>query len=122
MSNWTADQLDSIGAADELDIVPRRADGSPGRATTIWVVRAGSDLYVRSWRGPQGRWFTAAKQTGEGHIRAGGVDRDVAFQPAETVDRRAIDGAYRAKYGRSSYVDAMVTDTAAATTLRLIPR
>ncbi len=45
----------------------------------------------------------------------------VTLEAAPHADRRAIDDAYRAKYGRSSSVDAMVTDTAAATTLRLLP-
>jgi hypothetical protein len=122
MTNWTDDQLDRIGGAAEVAIAPRRPDGSLGTTTIIWVVRQGTGIYVRSWRGPRGQWFTAAKRTGEGHIRAGAVDRDVTFEPAEGVDRGAIDRAYRAKYGRSSYVDAMVTDTAAAATLRIIPR
>jgi hypothetical protein len=33
----------------------------------------------------------------------------------------AVDAAYRSKYGRWSYVDAMVSPDAAATTLRLVP-
>lgn len=46
---------------------------------------------------------------------------NILFEPVPDVDQAAVDGAYRAKYGRSSYVDAMVTDAAAATTLRLVP-
>jgi hypothetical protein len=118
---WTGDELDAIGATTELDIAPLRADGSPRRYTTIWVVRVGDGLYVRSYRGPDGSWYGGAMQSGRGRIRVSGTEHDVRFEAAGDVDRTAVEDAYRAKYGRSSYVDAMVTDDAAATTLRLIP-
>jgi hypothetical protein len=56
MRDWTAEELDTIGAADELEIAALRPDGIRP-ATTIWVVRVGDDLYVRSYRGRAGRWF-----------------------------------------------------------------
>ena len=43
-----------VCAADELQIAARQPDGSLDRYTTIWVVRVGDDLYVRSWRGARG--------------------------------------------------------------------
>ena len=77
---------------------------------------------MRSYRGPNGSWYRAATQKHEGVVRADGVARDVTFDPDHDCHRSAIDDAYRAKYGRSSYADAMVTPDAAATTLRLLPR
>jgi len=50
-SAWTPDELDRIGAAEEVEIAPRRADGTLRSAVPIWVVRVGDELYVRSWRG-----------------------------------------------------------------------
>lgn len=73
-----------IGAADELKIAPFRRDGTPRKPVTIWVVRHGDDLYVRSYRGRGGSWFRGAQVRHEGHIRAGGVDKDVIF--AEETD------------------------------------
>ena len=60
----------------------------------------------------------------EGRIRAGGVDRDVAFADAAGADQDAIDQAYRTKYARhgTSYVDPMAGANARAATLRLIAR
>ena len=58
-----------------------------------------------------------------GHIRAGGVDKDVRF--VETDDMNdAIDAAYRAKYHRyaASIVDSIVSPQARAATLKLVPR
>jgi hypothetical protein len=34
ITTWTDTEPDRIGTADELSIVPLRADGSPGRPTT----------------------------------------------------------------------------------------
>jgi len=118
---WNRNELEAIGAAAELSVAPRRPDGTLRPFTTIWVVRIGDDVYVRSYRGPSGRWYRAAARAGSGRIRAGGVERDVSFEQTAAVEPAPIDDAYRAKYGRSRYVDAMVSADAAATTLRLIP-
>jgi hypothetical protein len=124
MSTWTADDLDTIGTADELQIAPLRADGSLRPYTTIWVVRVGDDLYVRSVRGRRGAWFRHALERGAGRIRAGGVERDVTVAEAEDADHDAIDRAYRNKYGGypRAYLDPTVTADATAATLRLFPR
>jgi hypothetical protein len=118
---WTAEQLATIAAAGEIDIAPRRPDDRLGPATTIWIVRVGDDLYVRSYRGPAGRWYRNAVRTHEGRIHPGDFERDVTFDEHHSADSAAVDAAYRAKYGNSSYVDAMVTPDAAATTLRVLP-
>ena len=49
---WEADQLDRIGAADELQLASRRPDGALRSYVTMWVVRLGDHLYVRSAGGP----------------------------------------------------------------------
>jgi hypothetical protein len=122
MSAWTTQDLELIGSTAEIGIAPTPPDRTRRPYTTIWVVRVGDALYVRSYRGPSGGWYRAAQRFREGRIRAGGVERDVRFeQPPEGVGQ-SVDDAYRAKYGRSSYVEAMVTPEAAATTLQLIPR
>jgi hypothetical protein len=120
VTGWTSDELDRIGAADELEVTPL-GSRSP---VTIWVVRDGDDLYVRSWRGRSGNWFRAAQRQGEGRISASGVDKDVVFVGADDDVNDAVDAAYRAKYQRygDSYVAAMVGPDARATTLKLVPR
>jgi len=124
MSTWDRQELDAIGAADELEIAPSRADGSPRPFTTIWVVRVGDELYVRSYRGRRRGWFARAIATHAGRIRAGGVEREVRFdEPAEAM-RDAIDQAYRDKYAQYSrtYLEPMVSPSAAEATLRLPAR
>ena len=51
MSTWTNDELDRIGGADELEIASLRRDGTLRNPVTIWVVRHGNDLYIRSVNG-----------------------------------------------------------------------
>jgi hypothetical protein len=123
MTAWSAAELDRIGGARELQIAPRRTDGSLPRPLPIWVVCVGDGLYVRSWRGAEGSWCRTASATHKGHISAGGIERDVSFtEPGEDVND-TVDAPYRAKYGRdSSYVEPMVAPSARATTLKLIPR
>ena len=124
MSDWTAEELGKIGAADELEIASVRPDGSLRPFVTIWVVRVGDDLYVRSVRGHNGSWFRSALRHPHGRIRAGGVDREADFVEPDDADQDAIDQAYRTKYARyaSTYVDPIVSPDARAATLRLVAR
>jgi hypothetical protein len=124
MTTWTSDELDKIGSADELQIAPVRRDGTLRNPVTVWVVRHGDDLYVRSWRGRSGAWFHAAQVRREGCIRAGGVEKDVTFvEETDPSINDQIDAAYREKYHRySAYVPPMISPEARATTLRLVPR
>jgi len=124
MSDWIPDELNKIGAADELQIAALRPDGTLRPFTTIWVVRVGDDLYVRSYRGRGSRWFRSVLQRPEGRIRAGGVTREVAFAEPEAADHDAIDQAYWSKYGHygNAYVDPVVSPNAHTATLQLIAR
>jgi hypothetical protein len=124
MAGWTAEELDAIGRADELQVAPARRDGTLRRPIPIWVVRVGDDLYVRSYRGRDGRWSRAAQATHEGHISAGGVVKDVRFVETDSEPtNEAVDEQYLAKYGRygARYVDPMVAAEARATTIKLVP-
>ncbi len=124
MITWTSEELASIGDAEELAIASRRPDGTLGPFVTIWVVRTGSDLYVRSVNGRSGRWFRRALAAGEGRIRAGGVERDVAIDEAAPEVHAAVTAAYHEKYDRygPSIVGTVVSAESATTTLRLLPR
>src|SRR5881396_205282 len=120
MSVWTSDELDRIGGSEELEIASVRRDGTLRSPVTIWAVRHGDDLYVRSVNGRTSSWFRGAQARDEGRIRAGGVDKDVRL--VETADsNHEIDAAYRTKYHRysPSIVASTVTPGARAATLKL---
>ena len=125
MSTWTNDELNKIGKADELQIASLREDGTLRKSVTIWVVRVEDDLYVRAVKGRTGPWFRGTQTRHEGHIQAGGVDKDVTFlEEAEPTVNEQIDAAYRKKYARypTEYVDACVTPEARVATIKLMPR
>ena len=134
MPGWTSDELTKIGAAEELQLASRRRDGTLRNPVTMWVVRHGERLYVRSVKGPSGPWFRGTQVRHEGHIRAGGVDKDVTFAEADhhildEIDVREhlndeIDAAYRSKYHRyaASIVGSVVTPQARSATIELVPR
>ena len=122
-SMWTSDELSRIEAAEELEIAPRRPDGSLRRPVTIWVLRRGDGIYVRSVNGPGSSWYRGSRARREGRIEAGGV-----VKPVEFVDDREmndeIDVAYRTKYRRYSAntLDRITSPEARSTTIRLVPR
>jgi hypothetical protein len=124
---WSAAELERIGAAEELQIAARRADGTLGRAVPIWVVRAGGQVYVRTWYRRDSGWFGHVVGSRRARIRVPGLEADIAVEDVgdDEGDLRAgVDAAHRAKYGRygETTVERMVTDDAAAATLRLVPQ
>ncbi len=125
MTNWTSAELDKVAAAEELQMAGLRADGSLKKMVTIWVVRVGADLYVRSYKGRGSGWFKGVLIRHAGQIQAGGVTKDVAFvEVTDPAIQQQIDAAYRLKYRREEkeYVDSVLTPEALAATLRLVPR
>jgi hypothetical protein len=124
MTAWTSEELTGIGDADELDIASRRPDGTLRPFVTIWVVRVGGDLHVRSVKGRFGTWLRDARAAGEGRIRAGGIERDVAFEEASPEVCAPVTAAYHEKYDRygPSIVGTVVSHEAETSTLRLLPR
>lgn len=123
-SRWTSDELDRIGGATEVQIASRRTDGSLRRYVTIWAVRADDDIYVRSAYGYDNPWFQRALRSGEGRIRAGGVEREVRFEVPEPEAAAAVSAAYHAKYDRygPAIVGSVVSAEAVRSTLRVVPR
>jgi hypothetical protein len=124
MTTWTNDELNKISVTEELQLASLRNDGTLRKPVTIWVVRFGNDLYVRAVNGREGAWFRGTQVRHEGHIRAGGVSRDVTFQEADPGINDQIDGAYRTKYRHYSanIVNSVLTPEARSSTIKLVPR
>jgi hypothetical protein len=121
-TTWTSDELNRIDAARELEIAPRRRDGTLRKPVPIWVVRAGDDIYVRAAYGPGTGWHRVARANRAGRVRAGGVEKDVAIEDADGVVNDQVDAAYRTKYGPGPVVDGITNAEARSSTLKLLPR
>ena len=123
MADWTRDELDKIGNAEELTLASMRGDGTLRRPVTMWVVRDGDDIYVRSVNGRDSSWFRRAQARHEARVRAGGIEKNVdLIETDESGD--TVDAAYQAKYGPRypTIVPSIVAPDARAATLKLVPR
>ncbi len=124
MTAWKSDELAKIAGAEEVQIAPLGRDGTLRKPVTVWVVRHGDDLFVRSVKGSGGHWFRGTQERHEGRIRARGVQQDVTFVDAGHDTDDEVDAAYRAKYRRyaGSILNSVLTPEARSTTLKLLPR
>jgi hypothetical protein len=124
MTQWTSDQLEKFGKAEEVQISSVGRDGKLRKPVTVWAVRHGDDLYVRSVRGRDGHWFRGTQERHEGRIRAGGVQQDITFVEADHNIDDEIDAAYRDKYRRYAgrILESVLTPEARTSTLKLVPR
>ena len=124
MTDWSTDQLDKIGRAEEVQIASVRQNGTLRKPVTVWVVRHGGDLYIRSVRGRSGDWFRGAQERHEGRISASGLEKDVTFEDANHDLDDEIDAAYRVKYNRYAgrILNSCLTPEARSTTLKVVPR
>jgi hypothetical protein len=123
---WTTQELQQIGESDELRIASRRPDGSLSRFTIIWVARVDDAVYVRSAYGPNPAWYKRARRYGQGRIRVGDLERDVAFTDVPADDaatHAALDAAYHAKYDHygKRMVGMVVGPDVTGLTIRLDP-
>ena len=122
MAEWTNEERETIDDRDELRIAARRTDGSLRRPVTVWMVRHGDDVFVRSVNGRDASWFRGAQTSHKAHVQVAGVERNVTL--VEVDDRNdELDAAYETKYGRryASIVPSIVAPHARAATLKLVP-
>ena len=122
MTGWTSDELNRVGATEEVRVASARPDGTLRNPVTVWLVRLGNDLYVRSVNGRTAAWFRGVQDDHKGRVWADGVEKDVTFVETDDVNDE-IDTAYWTKYGHyPSIVPSIVNAQARAATLKLVPR
>jgi hypothetical protein len=123
VSDWTPDEAARLDREDELGLASRRADGTLRPFATIWFVRHGDDLYVRSAYGPDNGWYRRASASGTGRVRIAGLEREVAFETPDVAVAGAISAAYESKYGRyaKGIVGTVISADAVRSTLRVVP-
>jgi hypothetical protein len=85
--------LSKVAAAQELDLASVRRDGKLRGPVTMWAVRHGDGIYVRSVSGRGSSWFRGAADSHQAHVRAGGIERDVSLVEIDELNDE-IDAAY----------------------------
>lgn len=122
MTGWSGEELARIDRSTEIDVASRRPDGTLRPYVTIWAVRVGDAIYVRSAYGYDNPWFQRALRAGAGRIAAGGIERDVVFDAPGPDVAGAVTDAYHAKYDRygPAIVGTVVSAEAVRSTLRVM--
>jgi hypothetical protein len=107
----------------EVEIETSPASGAPVHRTPIWAVVDGGEVYIRSLRGPSGRWYRELMANPEAVLHLDGESIPVrgVHAPDEESVARATAG-FRRKYAGSSAVNSMIRDEIVDTTVRLEPR
>jgi hypothetical protein len=121
---FSPDVLTTWDQTDEVQLETSRGDGAPVHRTIIWIVIDGDAAYVRSVRGPAGRWYRELVANPNGAVHADDARTAVHALPvADPTTIARVSAAFRHKYearwpGPSA---AMLRDEVLPTTLRLEP-
>jgi hypothetical protein len=121
---FSAEDLDTIGATDEVLIEPVRRDGSPGRRKRIWIVVDGGEAYVRSVRGTDGGWYRAVKSSGAATLHAESHTWPIRLEHVtDAAEIARVSEALRRKYEErwQQPTASMLRDEVLSTTLRVSP-
>jgi hypothetical protein len=118
--SFPAATLALFDRAREVDIETRSEKGAK-HSVPIWVVVDGGEVFVRTYRGKNSRWYRELLAR-SGAVVADGKRVSVRAERAVEAEaiRRTSDG-YRKKYGKSGSLDAMLRRAVLETTLRLEP-
>ena len=123
MPNFAADQLSTFAAADEVEIETRARPGSPVHRVIIWVVVDDGEVYLRSVRGPRGRWFRELIAAAEGALHVAGIRHRVRAElAADDISIERCSRGLESKYARDPALRTMLRVETLPTTIRLEPR
>jgi NADP-dependent 3-hydroxy acid dehydrogenase YdfG len=89
ITTWTQPELARIEATDELQIAALRRDGTLRKPVTIWGVRAGDDLYVRSAYGHTAAWYRGTQLRLEGRVDV--MINNAGLMPQSCIQRLKVD-------------------------------
>ena len=119
--HFDANMLNQLANAEEIEIETRSPAGRT-RRTTTWVIVDDNDVYVRSVRGSNGRWYQRIKANPDAAIHIDG--RRLAVHAMPVIDEALIarvSNDYLRKYRDDPSANSMVLAEILPTTLRLEP-
>jgi hypothetical protein len=122
--SFEAETLRLLDETEEVRIETRRDGNAPEHRTIIWVVVVEGEVFVRSVRGAEGRWYREISSNPEGALHV--QDNRIPVRAAPATDKATVDAvsaAFRSKYQQSSpsSTEAMVRPETLPTTLKLSP-
>jgi hypothetical protein len=122
MATFTPAVLQSLDETKVVEIETRSAKGTK-HLIPIWIMVVDGVPYVRSVRGPAGRWYRELLARGEGAVVVGGKRVPVrATKDSSAKAIEAVSAALRKKYPRSGQsLQSMLRANVLDTTVRLDP-
>ena len=115
------EDLANLDRAEEVEI-ETQAPGEAARRTVIWVVVDDGNVFIRTFKGPNSRWYRDAQAN-----PAVAIHLDARRLPATAIPATDPDSIERtskgflSKYANDRSTPAMVAPDVLETTLRLEP-
>jgi hypothetical protein len=120
MSFGEAD-LARLEAAEEVEIETQAPD-EPARRTVVWVVVDDGEVFIRTYKGPDSRWYRDALANPAVAIHVDGRRLPATAIPATDPDSiERTNSGFLHKYADDPAAKAMVAPGLLETTLRLEP-
>jgi len=114
--------LDLLATLEEIDVETHSAAGYVHR-TIVWPVVRDGVLYLRSYKGPDGRWYREALADPDIALVIDGRRVPVRAVPAaDATSVEACSAALQDKYPRDQSLAAMLVPNVLPTTLRIEAR
>ena len=99
----------TLGELRDVQEVAIRTEKHPKSAVVIWVVVADDEVFVRSWRGAKGRWYSDLAAGGPATLGVCRPPAGGAGAPGERPScRRPDQPRIPRKYQRSTHAHEMV--------------
>ena len=119
--SFASDDLARIARTEEIEIETQAPD-APVHRTTIWIVVDGEDVFIRSVRGREARWYREAAANPAVAIHVDGRRLAATAIPATDPDSiERTSAALRQKYDRVPGLRPMLKPEVFDATLRLEP-
>jgi len=119
MAEFSAAERQQLEKTDEVHVGFR-----PGQRIPIWIVVDGDQVYVRSVKGPDGKWYQALAAGRPFTLHGDGGEWSVAgAHVTDSSEIERVSEAFRRKYLKRwrASTEAMLRPETLPTTMRIAP-